>query len=81
MKKQLLVIMMMLLTAVANAQSEFVEIGNLWYSIHPESNNIAIVSPSQGAPYEGEIVVPASFEYGGVIYTRRSNWAVAASAT
>lgn len=65
MKKQLLLALLMFLPIVASA--DIIEISGLWYNLIPKGQ-IAEVSPSQGTPYSGDIIIPETVTYGDVEY-------------
>jgi riboflavin synthase alpha subunit len=50
------------------ASAETVQVGDLWYNLD-DSAPVATVVSTQGESYSGNIVVPATIEYGGVTYT------------
>ena len=68
MKKQLLLLVMMLLPMVASADA--VEINGIYYNLIP-NNNIAEVAENPNK-YSGIIIIPSSIEYEGESYTVKS---------
>ena len=49
------------------ASAEVVQVGDLWYNLD-DTAPVATVVSSQGESYSGDIVIPATIEYGGVTY-------------
>ena len=49
------------------ASAEVVQVGDLWYNLD-DTAPVATVVSSQGDSYSGDIVIPATIEYGGVTY-------------
>ncbi len=64
MKKQLLILMLLLSTAI-NAFAVEVEIGGLWYDVNTETKEAAVIQ-FKDSKYVGDIVIPESVEYNGV---------------
>lgn len=69
MKKQLLFILMMMLPMVAWA-NKTVKIDNLWYYLYESSSKASVtLNPDdKNDKYRGDIVIPATVSYEGVVY-------------
>ena len=66
MNKQLIIFAMMLLTMKASAYSGNAEIGGLWYLIVTKANEAKVIK-CQNGKYSGEIVIPETVEYEGIV--------------
>ena len=67
MKKQLLLLVMMLSAAV-NALAVEVEVDGLWYEIISKLKEAKVIQYKDGNKYSGNIVIPETVEYEGVTY-------------
>ena len=65
MKKQLLLLTLLLSTAI-NAFAVEVEIGGLWYDVITNAKEAKVIQYKNGNYYSGDIVIPESVEYNGV---------------
>ena len=65
MKKQLLLLMLLLSTAI-NAFAAEVEIGGLWYEVITKVKEATVIQCKNDNYYRGDIVIPESVEYNGV---------------
>ena len=65
MKKQILLLAMMLLPMVAGAYSGNAEINGLWYLIVTKVKEAKVIS-CQNGKYSGDIVIPATVKYEGI---------------
>ena len=65
MKKQLLLLTLLLSTAI-NAFAVQVEIGGLWYEVITNAKEAKVIQYKNGNYYSGDIVIPESVEYNGV---------------
>lgn len=65
MKKPFYLFMLMILPLLANAEE--VQIGQLWYSLDPNSNYAHVIS-SRNEPYSGDVIIPDTITYEGVDY-------------
>ncbi len=63
MRRELLLLLVALLSIVANAQDP-VEIDGIWYNLIPKAKIAEVTSKPSGS-YSGEVVIPASFTYDG----------------
>ena len=66
MNRILIVVLLTVLPSVVNAFSGEVEVNGLWYDIVTKANTAKVIS-SKGAKYSGEITIPASIEYEGIV--------------
>ena len=69
MKKQLLFILMMVLPMISWAYKT-VKIDNLWYYLYESSSKASVtLNPDdKNDKYRGDIVIPATVSYEGVVY-------------
>ena len=67
MKKQLLLLTLLLSTAI-NAFAVEVEIGGLWYEVITKAKEAKVIK-YKGIKYSGDIVIPESVEYDGATYS------------
>ena len=65
MKKQLLLLTLLLSTAI-NAYADEVEIGGLWYDVITNAKEAKVIQNKNNVKYSGSIVIPESVEYDGV---------------
>ncbi len=71
MKKQLLLLVLLLLPMVASAFRGYAEIDGINYYIDTDYTNASVIKKSSGS-YSGNIVIPATVEYEGVICNVKS---------
>ena len=76
MKKQLLLLTLLLSTAI-NAFADEVEIGGLWYWVNTEAKDATVIQYKNNNYYSGSIVIPKSVEYDGVTCSVTSIGAIA----
>lgn len=67
MKKQLLLLLMMLLPMLASA-FEIIEVDGIYYQIFDDMNTATITYARDGNSYSGDIVIPDNFNYENKIY-------------
>ena len=68
MKKQILLLMMMLLPMVAGA-NDAVKVGGIWYNLIPKGKVAEVTSNPNGNKYSGKVTIPATFSYNNVEYS------------
>ena len=75
MKKNILFIVLMLLTLVANAEE--VKINGLWYNLDASTNTAEVIPYKNNQKYSGDIVIPEKVTNGTLEYSVTSigNWA------
>ena len=65
MKKQLLLLIVLLMSLMARAQTE---INGIYYNLN-STDKVAEVTYPSGTEYTGSIVIPKTVAYGGVTYS------------
>ncbi len=68
MKKQRLLFLMMLLTA-ASASAKEALVNGLWYELAATTEEAKVIQWKNYVYYSDDIVIPKTFEYGGISYT------------
>jgi len=68
MKKQILLLAMMLLPMVVEAQG-VVEIDGIYYELVSKVKQAEVKQKPNGVYYTGNVVIPASVAYGGMEYS------------
>ena len=51
------------------ASAETVQVGDLWYNLDDTAPVATVINSQDGIAYSGDIVIPATIEYGGTTYT------------
>ncbi len=69
MKKQLLLIVMLLSTAASAFAVEEVEIDGLWYEVVAKAKEAKVIQHKNNVKYNGDIVIPETVVYEGVTYS------------
>lgn len=67
MKKQLLLLLMMLLPMLASA-FEIIEVDGIYYQVFDDLNTATVTYARDGNSYSGDIVIPDNFNYENKIY-------------
>lgn len=70
MKKKLVLLLVMLLSSLTSSFAVEVQIGGLWYIINTNTNKkeAIVISSKNDIQYRGDIVIPPSVKYQGVVY-------------
>jgi len=69
MKKQLLLLVMVMLSTTVNVFAEDVEINGLWYELTSKTKEAKVIQYKNNTKYSGDIAIPETVEYAGASYS------------